>query len=231
MTPYLTRWIGVGLIALPVSALMTALSTLKPQPDQEKDPQAWAEFVSTPIYLTSHVIGSTGGTILGIFGFLALGIYLAGGRAARTAVPATIIAVFAQTLLLVPSVISTFVTPAVGHAYLAGIPEVMELEFPASMVATFVLGLLLAFVGQVLLGVAVWRSSVLPKGAGALWIAATVIFYPLGVVLGMVTTGSSLPTQPVGALLAAAAGGWIAWTAWTAWTAGPRQRGRLQRGG
>ncbi|RJT95248.1 hypothetical protein D6T65_16800 [Arthrobacter frigidicola] len=213
MTPYLTRWVGAGLIALPVSALMTALSTLKPQPDQEKDPQAWAEFVTTPIYLTSHLIGSTGGTILGMFGFLALGIYLAGGRGARIAVPAMVTAVFAQTLLLVPSVISTFVTPAVGHAYLAGIPEVMELEFPASIMGTFLLGLLLAFAGQVLLGVAVWRSSVLPKGAGALWIAAAVIFYPLGVVLGMVTTGSSLPTQPVGALLAAVAGGWIAWTA------------------
>ncbi|MBJ2122295.1 hypothetical protein I6N91_15030 [Arthrobacter sp. MSA 4-2] len=226
-SPYLTRWVGAGLIALPVSALMTALSTLKPQPDQEKDPQAWAEFVTTPIYLTSHLIGSTGGTILGIFGFLALGIYLAGGRAARIAVPAMVIVVFAQALLLVPSVISTFVTPAVGHAYLAGIPEVMELEFPASMMGTFLLGLLLAFAAQVLLGVAVWRSTVLPKGAGALWIAAAVIFYPLGVVLGMVTTGSSLPTQPVGALLAAVAGGWIAWTAVHV----PRQRSRHPRGG
>ncbi|MHA7264436.1 hypothetical protein ACX80W_14655 [Arthrobacter sp. TMN-37] len=212
-SPYLARWVGAGLIALPVSGLLTALATLKPQPDQTTDPRAWAEFVSTPMYLTSHLIGSTGGTILGIFGVLALGVYLAGGRAARIAVPAMVLTIFAQTLLLVPSVISTFVTPAVGRAYLAGIPEVMELEFPASMMATFLLGLLLAFAGQVLLGAAIWRSSSLPRGAGALWIAAAVIFYPMGVVLGMVTTGASLPTQPVGAVIAAAAGVWIAWSA------------------
>jgi hypothetical protein len=38
------------------------------------------------------------------------------------------------------------------------------------------------------------------------------MFYLLGVVLGQATTGSSLPTQPAGALLMAASGGWMAWS-------------------
>jgi hypothetical protein len=56
------------------------------------------------------------------------------------------------------------------------------------------------------------RSGVLPKWAGLLWIAAAVIFYVLGVFLGMATTGASLLTQPVGALLMAVSSAWIAWT-------------------
>ena len=115
-------------------------------------------------------------------------------------------------LLLVPAVISTFATPAIGKAYLAGNREVMQLEFPGSMTGAFLLGLLLAFLGNVLLGVAVWRSHVLPRWAGALWVAGAVVFYVLGVVLGQATTGSSLPTQTAGALLMAVGGGWIAWS-------------------
>ena len=122
-------------------------------------------------------------------------------------------AVAGTALLLVPAVISTFATPAIGKAYLAGHRDVMQLEFPASMTGTFLLGLLLAFVGNVLLGIAVWRSRLLPRWAGALWAGGAVLFYVLGVVLGQATTGSSLPTQSAGALLMGAAAVWIARTA------------------
>ena len=75
------------------------------------------------------------------------------------------------------------------------------------------LGLMLAFVGNVLLGVAVWRSGTLPKWAGAIWVASIPTFYLLGALLGIVTTGGSLLTQPVGALLMAIGGGWMALSA------------------
>ena len=45
-----------------------------------------------------------------------------------------------------------------------------------------------------------------------MWIAAAVIFYALGAFLGMATTGASLPTQPVGAVLMIVSSAWIAWT-------------------
>jgi hypothetical protein len=120
-------------------------------------------------------------------------------------------AVAGTALLLVPAVISTFATPAIGKAYLAGNRDVMQLEFPGSMTGAFLLGLLLAFAGNVLLGLAVWRSGVLPRWAGALWAAGAVLFFLLGVVLGQATTGSSLPTQTAGALLMSGAASWIAW--------------------
>ena len=208
----ISHWIRAGLWALPVSALVTAWSTLEPQPDQEKDPDAWARFVSSDSYQFSHIFGSTVGTILAIFGVFALGCCLANSRVGRLALAAMVTAVAGTALLLVPAAISTFATPAIGKAYLAGHQDVMLLEFPGSMTGAFLLGLLLAFLGNVLLGVAVWRSHVLPRWAGALWVAGAVVFYVLGVVLGQATTGSSLPTQTAGALLMAIAGGWIAWS-------------------
>ncbi|GAB3529776.1 hypothetical protein [Arthrobacter monumenti] len=205
-----TNWIRAGLIALPVYGLLTAWSSFKPQPDQTTDPQGWAEFVSSSSYLISHLIGSTGGTILAIFATISLGAYLAGGKSGRLALAAMVVAAAGHALLLVPAVISTFATPALGRAYLSGISGVMQVEFSDAMTLTFMLGLLLALVGNLFLGVAIWRSGSLPRWAGASWIAATLVFYVLGVVLGMATTGASLPTQSIGALLIAVSGGWIA---------------------
>ena len=74
-------------------------------------------------------------------------------------------------------------------------------------------GMLLTLVGNVLLGVAVWRLGTLPRWAGALWVIAFVVFIVLGAALGMATTGASLPTQPIGAGLMAISGAWIAWAA------------------
>ena len=215
----ISHWIRAGLWALPVSWLVTAWSTLEPQPDQERDPDAWARFVSSGPYEFSHLFGSTLGTILAIFGVFALGCCLANSRVGPLALAAMVTAAAGTALLLVPAVISTFAAPAIGKAYLGGNQEVMLLEFPGSMTAAFLIGLLLALIGNILLGVAVWRSHVLPRWAGALWAAGAVVFYLLGVVLGQATTGSSLPTQAAGAVLMAIAGGWIAWSGYRPATA------------
>ena len=89
----------------------------------------------------------------------------------------------------------------------------MALEFSPVLAAIIGVALLLAVAGNTILGLAIWHSGVLPKWAGVIWIAAAVIFYVLGAFLGMATTGASLPTQPVGAVLMAISSGWIAWTA------------------
>lgn len=210
----ISRWILAGLWALPVSGVTTAWATLEPQPDQERDPEAWARFASSDSYQLSHLFGGTGGTILAIFGIFALGCSMANSRVGRLALASMVLAVAGTALLLVPAAISTFATPAIAKAFLDGNEEVMKLEFPAAMTAVFLLGLLLACLGNVLLGIAVWHSHTLPRWTGAAWAAGAVLFYLLGVVLGQATTGSSLPTQTAGALLAAVAGVGIALT-WT----------------
>jgi hypothetical protein len=127
---------------------------------------------------------------------------------------AMVTAASGHALLMVPSVISTFATPAIAEAYLAGMKGVITgVDFHPAMMIVYLLGLVLAFVGNVLLGVAVWRSGTLPKWSGAIWAASIPTFYLLGALLGIVTTGGSLLTQPVGALLMAIGGGWMALSA------------------
>jgi hypothetical protein len=206
-------WIRVGLFALPAYGLLTAYATLEPQPDQASDPDGWARFVSSTSYLVGHVIGNVLGTALAIFGTFALGAFLATSRAPRLALSGMVLAVAGHILFTVPGAISTFATPAIGTAYLAGNRDVMALEFTDVVTAIIALGLLLAVIGNTILGVAIWRSGTLPRWAGVIWVVATFIFYVLGAALGMATTGASLPTQPVGAALLAVSGGWIAWFA------------------
>ena len=205
-------WIRIGLLALPVYGLLTFWATLESQPDQTKNPEAWARFVSSTAHLLTHLFGSIGGTILAILGVFALGAYLARSRARGMGLAAMVMAVVGHALFLSVVGLSAFATPAIARAYLAGMQNVMRVHFGSAQTATFGLGILLLLVGNVLLGVAVWRSGTLPKWAGAIWAASALMFYVLGAVLAMATTGSSLLTQPLAAVLMVVSGGWIAWS-------------------
>ena len=213
--PNTLNWIRVGLLTLPVYGLLTFWSTLDPQPDQVKEPEEWARFVGSTSYLVDHIFGAIGGAVLAILGVFALGAYLArSSSAGRLGLVAMIMTVVGHALGLVIGAISTFASNAVGRAYLAGSTDIIEaFEFASSLMVIYALCVLLLVVGNVLLGVAVWRSGMLPKWAGGLWVTSAVLFYVLGAVAGLLTTGASLPTQPVGGLLIAISGGWIAWSA------------------
>ena len=84
-------------------------------------------------YLAGHVLGSTGGTILAIFGTIALGAFLASSRSPRLGLAAMVIATLGQTLLLAGGAVSTFARPAMGRAYLGGVEDVATMPFPTAM--------------------------------------------------------------------------------------------------
>jgi hypothetical protein len=214
-TTNIARWIGISLLGLPLYGALTFWSSLDPQPDPDTHYEAWSRFVTTDHYVISHVLGSTLGLILAIFGTFALGAYLANGRTGRLGLVAMVITVLGTALFLPAMGVSTFAAPAEGQAYLAGIEEFSRL--PSSFAdtvfaATSLLVILLLFVGNVLLGIAVWRSGTLPKVAGAIWVTAAVLMYPLGIVYAAVILGvqSTPPTVLVGAFLLVVGGGWIA---------------------
>jgi hypothetical protein len=206
-------WIRAGLLGLPLYGLLTLWASLEPQPNPDKDYEAWARFVTTDGYVLTHVLGSGLGLILVIFGTFALGAHLARTRAARVGLSAMVIAVFGQSIFLFFGGVSTFGSPMEGQAHLAGMNLDELPESAASNMQTIVLlaGVLLGLVGNVLLGIAVWRSKSLPKWAGALWVIAALLMYPFGIVLGALTTGATPPTVPIGAGLIAVAGAWIIW--------------------
>jgi hypothetical protein len=215
-TPNTTRWIGLGLLGLPLYGALTFFSSLDPQPDPSTHYEAFSRFVTTSGYVLKHLFLTILGTIFGIFGSIALGAYLTRSRAGRMGLVAMVITVLGYSLFLTWGGVSTFATPQEGQAYLAGIEEYRNLPpilANTLQTATIVASIFLGFVGNVLLGVAVWRSGILPRWAGALWAFAPVLMYIFGLVYAM-TIGAQAtpPTVPAGAVLLVISGAWIAWS-------------------
>ena len=213
--PNTTRWIGIGLLGLPLYGALTAFSSLEGQPDPETQLQAWARFVTTNYYVIGHLFGSILGLVFLIFGVFALGVYLVSSRAGRLGLWAMCITVLGSALFLPLVGISTFAVPEEGQAVLAGLEEYEALPpiFANSVQGlTSLVVILLGFVGHILLGVAVWRSGTLPRWAGALWAGANVLMY-LSLVYGQTIGPASTPfTVPLGAVVLVISGGWMVLT-------------------
>jgi hypothetical protein len=212
-TPNIIRWMGIGLLCLPLYGALTFWTALNPQPDPNTHLEAWSRYVTTNGYVLKHLFGSILGVILAIFGVFALGAYLATSRAGRMGLVAMVVTVLGNALLLVVLGISTFAAPEQGQAYLAGIEELNELPdtFADMLLALTALGyILLGFVGNILLGVAVWRSGTLPWWVGALWAAAHVLMYLGQAYASTIGAASTPPVVPLGAVLVVISGAWMA---------------------
>jgi hypothetical protein len=233
--PNVTRWVGIGLLGLPLYGALSFYSSLDPQPDPNTHYGAWARHVTTDHYLLEHLFASSLGLILVIFGTFALGAYLATSRAGRMGLVAMAIAVFGSALFLLVGGVPTFASPEQGQMHLQGIEGYREMPTilaETAMMATMGVGVLLMLVGNVLLGVAVWRSETLPRWAGALWVAGSALPL-LGQIYIMLPIGadSTLPTVPVGMALLVVGGAWMAYSVLrrpSAATVGVRGQPRVQ---
>ena len=214
--PNTARWIGIGLLGLPLYGALTFFSSFDPQPDPSTQLEAWARYVTTNGYVLKHLFLSDLGIIFVTFGTFALGAYLTRSRAGGMGLWAMVIAVFGQALFLLIGGVSTFASPEEGQAILAGMEEIDNL--PTSLAsnaqtATFGVSVLLGLVGNVLLGVAVWRSGILPKWAGVLWAFAPILMYIFGIAYALtIGANATPPTVPVGAVLIVISGAWMAWS-------------------
>ena len=202
------NWIRAGLLALPLYGLLTFWATFTHEPDRQNQVEAYARYISTSTYLAQHLLGSILGTILAIFGLIALAAYLANGRTGRLALLAMVLSVAGNCLILTIFGFSTIISPVIGRLYLEGQPGAMEVNEAIFTSPAFVFlvipGLLFFLVGTILFGVAIWRSGTLPSWAGALF-APTGLLMAAGLQIGW--------SQTLGSALVVAAGGWIAWTA------------------
>ena len=131
--PDTTRWIGIGLLGLPLYGALTFWSSLEGQPDPGTRLEAWSRFVTTTHYVLGHLLGSILGLIFAIFGVFALGAYLTRSRAGRLGLVAMVITVLGTALFLPLQGVSTFAVPEEGQAVLAGIEEFEKLP-PSSLI-------------------------------------------------------------------------------------------------
>src|ERR687894_1929717 len=211
------RWIGIGLLGLPLYGVLTFFSSLDPQPDPNTHYDTWARYVTTDFYVLKHLFASDLGLILAIFGTFALGAYLARSRAGRMGLVAMAIAVFGSALFLLIGGVSTFSVPEQGQMHLQGVEGYREMPAilaQSAMMATFAASFLLMLVGNVLLGVAVWRSGTLPRWAGALWIVGSTPPV-LGMLYALLPIGADATpaTVPTGMVLLAVGGAGVAYGA------------------
>ena len=214
--PNTTRWIGIGLLGLPLYGALTFYSSLDPQPDPNTHYGAWARYVTTDRYVLEHLFASSLGLILVIFGTFALGAHLAASPAGRMGLAAMAITVFGSLLFLMVGGVSTFSAPEQGQMHLQGIEGYREMPTilaQTAMMATFAASFLLMLVGNVLLGAAVWRSGTLPKWAGALWAAGSALPV-LGMLYALLPIGADATpaTVPAGMVLLMISGAWMAYS-------------------
>jgi hypothetical protein len=150
-TPNTTRWIGIGLLGLPLYGALTFWSSLEGQPNPDTQLRAWSRFVTTNYYVIGHLLGSIFGLIFVIFGVFALGVYLATSRAPRLGLWAMVLTVLGSALFLPLQGIATFAAPEEGQAVLAGLEEFEALPpiFANTVQAlTGLVVVLLGFVGN-----------------------------------------------------------------------------------
>ena len=202
-----TTWTTAGVIALPLSAVLLALGTFTPQPDQASDPDGWAHFVTSTSYLASHIAANLVGAalVLGLRPHRADRRPDATTRAHRNVLAVTGKVFFASPRWSRPS--HPRHRPGLPArqpgSHDPGVPRRHDRDHHAGAAADRR--------RQHHPRIAAARSGVVPRWAGIIWATATVIFYLLGFALGVATTGASLPTQPVGAALLALSGTAMAW--------------------
>ena len=109
-----------GLWLLPVYGVLLTLSTLTHQPDPETDFAGYSRYVTTDLFLASHLGASILGAGLGLVGLVAALLLLVRGPAAVPALVATALTIVANTLLTAVFAAAAFAQPAIGRAFLAG---------------------------------------------------------------------------------------------------------------
>jgi hypothetical protein len=196
-----------GLWALPVWAVLLLLATLTHQPAYQTDFAAWSRYVTTEVFLVSHLVGSILGAGIGILGFTALSVALFGHGSPRLALWGLVTGTLGNTLTIAVFGVAAFAQPAIGRAYLAGVTAVDPLYDDVNgppLLGTAAIGVLLFSAASVLYGVAVARTGLVPRLAGVALAVGGPLFAVVGVILANFV-------QSIGAALLVFGSAWIAW--------------------
>lgn len=168
-----------ALWSLPVWAALLFLSTLTHQPDPQTDFASFAAYVTTNQFLWSHVVGSIVGAAIGSIGIIGLMLYLQDSRVAGRVITGMVATVAGNTLIASVFGVAAFAQPAMGQAFLAGQPNVLDFYnqvYAGPLFATVLLGLLMFIVGGVFSGMAIAASGHWPRWSGWLYALTTTGF-------------------------------------------------------
>ena len=196
-----TRAAATALWLLPVHGVLLMLSTLTHEPDHTEDFAAWSRYVTTDVFVVSHLVGSILGAGLGLVGVMAALVLLVRGPAPATATVGAAMTVLGNVCFTSVFAAAAYAQPAIGRAYLAGRPGAEDLYddvYGTPLLVAFGVGALFFVAGAVMLGRAVARTAPGLRWAGYGYAGSLVLFLVAGFTVSVV--------QPVaGAAVAAAA--------------------------
>ena len=185
-TSYPGRAARAGLWALPAYAVLLGLSTLTHQPPVS-DFDAYARYVTTDLFLVSHLGASIFGAGLAILGAVAVTAYLVRGRAARTAVAGLALTTITNVFLAAAFGSAAFVQPGLGRAHLNGVdgmPAVnADTAYGTALFATALTASFFLIVSATVLGGAIARTGPGLRWYGIAYAVLVAVFTLSGFVL------------------------------------------------
>lgn len=199
------RLARAGLWLLPVYGVLLTLSTLTHQPDPETDFAGYSRYITTDVFLASHLGASILGAGLGLVGLVAALLLLVRGPAAVPALVATALTIVANTLLTAVFAAAAFAQPAIGRAFLAGDETARDIDadvYGTPLFGTVGVGLLLFVAGAVVFGRALAGTSPELRWPGYGYATGLVVFALLGIPVPVL--------QPVGGAVAAVSAALVA---------------------
>jgi len=169
-----TRRLFLGVLTIPVAGALAVVALLFRGPVilPTGNVPEWASTVSTGVYLATQY-GMIVAFVLPLLGFWALYEHISQARQVeRLAFVGMLASVWGTALALPTLGITAFVTPVAGKLYGSGLTEIIQVVSESVTRSAMGIGLISAVlytVGPLLLGVAAWRSGLVPRGAAILF--------------------------------------------------------------
>ena len=169
----------IGLWALPAYAALLGLSTVTHQPPIT-DFDAYARYITTDVFLVSHLGASIFGAGLAILGAVAVTAHLVRGRTARIAVAGLTLTTVTNVFMAAAFGSAAFVQPGIGRAHLNGVPGMAAINADTAYGPTFFATALTAsfflIVSAVMLGTAITRADRRLRWYGIAYAAGVTVF-------------------------------------------------------
>ncbi len=195
----------IGLWLLPAYGILLGLGTLTHQPPIE-DFDAYARYITTDVFLISHLGASIFGAALAVLGVVAVTAYLVPGRAARLAVVGLVLTTIANIFLSAAFGSAAFVQPGIGRAHLAGVPGMPALNadtaYGPALGATALSATLLFIVAAIVLGIAIARTRRRLRAVGVAYAVLLPLFAISGFLLPVVQSAVGFAVAIATAVLA-----------------------------
>jgi hypothetical protein len=197
--------VRAGLWALPVYGVLLGLSTVTHQPPVS-DFDAYARYVSTDVFLVSHLGASIFGAALAILGAVATTAYLVRGRAARLAVAGLVLTTITTVFMAATFGSAAFVQPGIGRAHLNGVAGMPALNadtaYGPALVATALTSTAFFIISAIVLGTAIARTHPRLRWYGIAYATSLAVFAGPGFLIDVLQPAAGLALAAATAALA-----------------------------